>query len=115
MPRFQKSDSFVLQTTLPHPSEKEPEVRLNPEEDVKVSLTFASSKLVVPNVIMYDSKKKRSLQQLMITFYHDDFDVLRLSFHTTCTLRYRINLLYSSFHVYLFIFVFSCFFLIFVL
>ena len=85
MPRFQKSDSFVLQTTLPRPSEKEPEVRLNPEEDVKVSLTFASSKLVVPNVIMYDSKKKRSLQQLMITFYHDDFDVLRLSFHTTCT------------------------------
>jgi hypothetical protein len=85
MPRFQRGDSFVLQTSLPRQSDKEPEMRLNPEEDVKVSLTFASSKLVVPNVLMFDSKKKRSLQKLLITFYHDDFDVLRLSYHPVCT------------------------------
>jgi hypothetical protein len=85
MPRFQRGDSFVLQTSLPRQSDKEPEMRLNPEEDVKVSLAFASSKLVVPNILMFDSKKKRSLQKLLITFYHDDFDVLRLSYHPVCT------------------------------
>jgi len=85
MPRFQKPDTFVLQTTLPRKSEKEPEMRLNPEEDVKVSLAFSSSKLAVPNVILYDSKKKRSLQKLHVVFYHDDFDVLRVSHHSVCT------------------------------
>ena len=60
-------------------------MRLNPEEDVKVSLAFASSKLAVPNVILYDSKKKRSLQKLHVVFYHDDFDVLRVSHHSVCT------------------------------
>ena len=84
MPRFRKSESFVMRVNMPRPSEKEPEIKLNPEKDVKISLTFDGHKLVVPMIQLFDSIRRRSLKTLRITFYHDDFDVLRLSYNTEC-------------------------------
>ena len=61
-----------------------PEMRLNPNEDVKVSLTFAKHKLIIPNTLLYDSKHKKSLQTMVVTFAHDDFDVISLKYETIC-------------------------------
>ena len=72
---------MVYQVSLPRPTENDPEVHLNPDDDVKVTLTFAENKLIVPNVKVFDSNRKTSLERLIVTFYHDDFDVLRLSYH----------------------------------
>jgi hypothetical protein len=81
MPRFRRKDSIVYRVSLPRPTENDPEVNLNPNEDVKATLTFAENKLVVPNIKVFDSKRRASLEKLVIVFYHDDFDVLRLSYH----------------------------------
>ena len=52
-------------------------VKINPEEDVKISFTFAHRKFLIPWIPVYDSKKRRSLDKLIITFDHDQHDVLR--------------------------------------
>jgi hypothetical protein len=82
MPRFRRRDSTIYRVSLPRPTEKDPEINLNPDEDVKITLTFAENKLVVPNIKIFDSQRKSSLEKLIVIFYHDDFDVLRLSYHT---------------------------------
>jgi hypothetical protein len=84
MPRFQRPDSFVIQTSLPRPKENEPEMRLNANEDVKISITFDGNRLIVPTILLYDSKRRKSLLALTVTFSHDDFDVLRLKYDTVC-------------------------------
>ena len=85
MPKFKVSDTAVIQATLPHPLHEQGLVaKLNPEEDVKVSLTFAGHKLLLPWVLLYDSKHRKSLSLLTVTFYHDDFEILRLGYKTTC-------------------------------
>lgn len=84
MPKFQRPDSQLMQTTLPRPKDNEPEMKLNPSEDVKISFTFARNKLVVPVILLYDSKLRKSLMSLIVTFSHDDFDVLRLRYETVC-------------------------------
>lgn len=84
MPKFQSPDGSLLQTVLPRRSEKEPEMKLNPKEDVKISMVFAGSKLVIPLILLFDSKHKRSLKSLTVTFSHDDFDITKLEYETVC-------------------------------
>ena len=61
------------------PNENGPEILLNLDVDVKMSFSFGEGKLVIPRVIVYDSASKRMLERLLITFVHDEFDVLRVS------------------------------------
>jgi hypothetical protein len=84
MPKFKIQDTSVIQVSLPHPVVNGPAIKINPEEDVKVTFTFSGNKVVVPWVLLYDSKHRKSLQLLTITFFHDDFEVLHISHQTTC-------------------------------
>ena len=84
MPKFGWPESFIIQVNLPRPTEDAAEMRLDPTEDVKISLTFSKHKLVVPWTLLYDSKHKKSLLKLIVTFSHDDFDVISLKSESIC-------------------------------
>jgi hypothetical protein len=47
---------------------------------VKISFTFADEKLIVPWTVAYDAKTGQYLTDLIIKFYHDDFDVHMIDF-----------------------------------
>lgn len=84
MPKFRIPESSIVHVSLPHEEQNGPEMRLNPEEDVKFSLSFDHNKLLVPLTILYNAKTRRSLQQLVITFSHNEFDVLDVNFEPIC-------------------------------
>lgn len=83
MPRFRVPDSVLLHVGLPHPDENGAEMKLKPDEDVKVSFAFDNNRLAIPWVTVFDSKGRRSLQKLEISFVHDDFDVEKVNYVTT--------------------------------
>lgn len=87
MPRFRSPDSVIVRLTLPHPSavdsKKIEAIRINPKEDVKFSLTFEESKLLLPMLILFDAKRRVSLKKLILTFYYDEYDLLRVSHEAT--------------------------------
>lgn len=64
------TEKIVFQPPLPRPEENAPEIRVNLEEDVKISFTFAEYKLVVPWSTLYDSKKGVALKEIKLKFYH---------------------------------------------
>ena len=92
-------------------SKKIEEIRINPKEDVKFSLTFEESKLLLPMLVslkfllyctavhiilnivqrnkmyeqvLFDAKRRVSLKKLVLTFYYDEYDLLRVSHEATC-------------------------------
>ena len=67
--------------------ENGPEMKLNPKEDLKVSLLFAGSRHVLPLIVLFDSKQKKSLKSLIVTYSHDDYDIINMKFETICKLR----------------------------
>ena len=87
MPRFRIKDSIIYHSILPRPDPDGPQMDINLSKDIKISFTFSNNKLIVPMVILYDSMNKKSLLQLTITFYHDDFSVQRVSYDTKYGLR----------------------------
>ena len=84
MPRFRIKDSTIFHCPLPRPDLDGPQMTINLEADVKMSMTFSNNKLIVPMIIVYDSNSKKSLIQIVVTFYHDDFSVERISYDTKC-------------------------------
>jgi hypothetical protein len=84
MPRFRVKDSSIIRVSLPSVDANEPEMRLIPTEDLKMSLTFESNKLVLPWIVLFDSANKRSLKKLVITFAHDEYEVLRFRYELNC-------------------------------
>lgn len=86
MPKFQTPDSTIMSVSLPHKGENEPEMKLDPTDNVYVSISFAHNKLLLPRLVLFDASTKRSMETVTITFSHDDFDVLRISHHVTCKL-----------------------------
>ena len=64
---------------MPRENENGPEMKMSLENDVKVSFMFAEYKLVVPWTMVYESKTKLCLKRFKIKFYHDDFDIQRIS------------------------------------
>lgn len=85
--------------------ENGPEMKLNPKEDLKVSLLFAGSRHVLPLIVLFDAKQKKSLKSLTVTYTHDDFDLLGLKFETICksTSIASIDYYNLSFHKLIFI------------
>jgi len=94
MPRFRIRDSLIFHSLLPRPDPDGSQMDINLSQDIKISFTFSNNKLIVPMVILYDSINKKSLIQLTITFYHDDFSVQRVSYDT----KYGTRSLDSSSH-----------------
>lgn len=84
MPKFRYADSAIIRTSLPMRLENGPEMKLNPKEDLKVSLLFAGSRHVLPLIVLFDAKQKKSLKSLTVTYTHDDFDIIGLKFETIC-------------------------------
>ena len=97
LPRFKEPAEFVMHATIPGQQGKEAEmdfnttgakaedflwkaknVKVNPEEDVKISFTFANNKLLIPWLSVFDAKKRRSLEKLEVTFEHDQYDILEV-------------------------------------
>jgi len=102
LPRFREPAAFVVHATIPGQHGEEAEVflnttntkrtnllwkgknvKVNPGEDVKISFTFANNKLLIPWLSVFDSKKKRSLERLVLTFEHDQYDVLEVRYERT--------------------------------
>lgn len=84
MPQFRVKSSSVMRVTLPRETDNSPEMKLNPSEDLKVSITFENNKLVLPWVVLYDATNRRSLRKLVITFSHDEFEILRFRHQLVC-------------------------------
>lgn len=84
MPKFRRPESAIVRTTLPRRKENEPEMKLDANEDVKISLVFSGSKLVIPMILLFDSKHKKSLSSLIVTFSHDDFDIINMRYDAEC-------------------------------
>ena len=100
LPRFKEPAEFVMHATIPGQQGKEAEmdfnttgakaedflwkaknVKVNPEEDVKISFTFANNKLLIPWLSVFDAKKRRSLEKLEVTFEHDQYDILEVRYN----------------------------------
>jgi hypothetical protein len=99
LPRFKETAKFVMHATIPGQDGNEAEfdlgkkseraadapwkgknVKVNPNEDVKISFAFAHKKFMIPWLSVFDSKKRRSLEKLIITFDHDQHDVLEVHY-----------------------------------
>ena len=84
MPRFRICSSSIINVKLPRSEELGHNIKLDTNEDFKVSLSFSNNKVILPWLKLFDSNEKKSLQKLIITFNHDEFDVLRLTTDTIC-------------------------------
>ena len=83
MPYFGKdSASLTLNTPLPQPDADNPRsMTVNPDEDVKIQLAFGNA-LLVPWIAVFDSKKRRNLESLVLTFYTDRYNIVRVVHET---------------------------------
>lgn len=79
MPKFRHPESINLKPTLPRPNENGPEIKFDPNENVKISLTFADNKLILPWITLYDARNGKRVEKLLILFEHDEFEILRVS------------------------------------
>lgn len=87
MPRFRVPDSGIIHVPLPSDPQSQAvgrPARVNPDEDVKISLTFADHKLILPWTVVFDAARRRSLKRLVVTFSHDQFEVEGIEFKTEC-------------------------------
>lgn len=76
MPRFRVAESKIIQIkSIP---------KLNPNQDLKFILSFSGDKLLTPWTVLYDSLGRRTLNKLIVTFEHDEFDVIRLKAELKC-------------------------------
>ena len=79
MPHFRQADSFIIHAALPSPDGK-PLMSIKPDEDIKIMLTFDDSKLISSWLTIFDAKNRKSLKKLILTFDHDEFDILHISY-----------------------------------
>jgi hypothetical protein len=84
MPRFKVPDSQLIEISLPKLANSEVEKKLNPKEDLKMSIAFANSKLFIPWTLLFDASERKSLRQLIVTFEYTEYEVLRLQFELKC-------------------------------
>ena len=59
--------------------------RINPNSDLKISFTFDRNKLSVPWVTVFDSKNRVTLKKMIVTFTHNEFELVRVDFKPLCT------------------------------
>lgn len=89
MPRFKQRDTAVITAPLPKPDIEDTgadsgaavkETRIDPANDVKLSLAYLNSKFGIPWIVLYDSQSKKSIEKLKVIFSHDDFNVLGVEY-----------------------------------
>jgi len=84
MPRFTTPGSHIFHVTIPKFAKNATEYRINPRNDLKVSFTFLGNKLSLPNIQVYNAKERVALKKLVITFTHDEFEVVKVDIEKTC-------------------------------
>eukprot|EP00598_Pedospumella_elongata_P017038 CAMPEP_0184993464 /NCGR_PEP_ID=MMETSP1098-20130426/45667_1 /TAXON_ID=89044 /ORGANISM="Spumella elongata, Strain CCAP 955/1" /LENGTH=194 /DNA_ID=CAMNT_0027519303 /DNA_START=97 /DNA_END=681 /DNA_ORIENTATION=+ len=78
MPRFTTPGSHIFHVTIPKFAKNATEYRINPRNDLKVSFTFLGNKLSLPNIQVYNAKERVALKKLVVTFTHDEFEVVKV-------------------------------------
>lgn len=86
MPRFGIPESVIIHANLPKYKENSTssDYKIDPSKDVKVSLSFDGNKLMIPWIPIYDSKDKRTMRKLIVTFTIDEFEVIRIKHQVIC-------------------------------
>jgi hypothetical protein len=56
MPKFRVSESSIIRVPLPLREEDNKPIKIVADKDLKVSLTFLNSKLIIPWIIIFDAK-----------------------------------------------------------
>lgn len=88
MPRFGEPAKFVYHATLPEPAiSKEGSKgkgKVNPDQDIKISFTVSDNKILIPWTKIFDSKTKTSLTKLLVTFSHDQYEIIKADVESTC-------------------------------
>lgn len=79
MPRFRISDIRRIQVRLPRSEELGSNIRLNPNENLKIAMSFSHNKLLLPWSVIFDATKKVTLNKLTVIFEHDEFELLLIS------------------------------------
>lgn len=79
MPKFGQNDAHVVRFTLPS-NKTAHRVKIDPNYDVKLTLAFADHKLISPLIVTFDSVKKKLLKKCIVTFMHDEYDILRIKY-----------------------------------
>jgi len=88
MPRFDVPDKHIFYAQLPKHSNSSA-YRVDPRHDVKVALTFMGSRLSIPWVTLFNAREKVTLKVLVVTFTHDEFEVVRLRYDTVYSPRIK--------------------------
>ncbi len=80
VPRFGEQTKFIFKTPIPAEGStlSGPEVSINETSDVKLQFSFGNS-LLAPWVPIYDSKKREVIESLIITFYTDKYNLVRVA------------------------------------
>lgn len=58
--------------------------------------TFADGKLMIPWTDLYSAKEISNMEKLIITFVHDEFDVLQVQYQPLCKCNTMLVLLYIT-------------------
>ena len=111
MPLYRQKDESMIRVELPNDSESDkPLSKIDPKYNVIISMIFSGGNILLPHILLFDSKERKSLQKLIITYYHDENDVISLKHTTICKLIHIFislfnveNLFYLTFIDYLWI------------
>jgi hypothetical protein len=86
MPKFGIDESVIYHATVPEIKVNRSTEILDLNSDFKISLAFDNHKHIIPWIKIYDSTNRRSLRRLIITFIHDNSEVISIDHSTDCKL-----------------------------
>lgn len=86
VPQYLNEKQVVFHATVP---KYDPNIttnyRININHDLKVSFLFDHiQKLSTPWITVFDSIGRKSLKKLEITFIHDEFEIVKVLYTSTC-------------------------------
>jgi hypothetical protein len=84
MPKFGVPENHIFHVSIPKYAENSTDYRINPKRDLKVAFTFMGNKLSIPWVSVYNAEEKVSMKKLIITFTHDEFELVRIRYTPKC-------------------------------
>ena len=87
MPRFASPERTIFRAQIPKYSPNATDFRINPKKDLKVAFTFQGSKFSIPWIPIFDARNRISMQKLIVTFTHDEFEIVSLKYETVCKYR----------------------------
>lgn len=85
MPKYRIPEELMLEFKLPlNEKVKGSEYVVQVDKNVALSLAFDSRKLILPRIKLYDAEKRKSLRELIVTFTHDEFEIVKVQHEMIC-------------------------------